>query len=152
MYGCESWTVKKAERWRIDAFELWCWIRLLRSLGLQGDPNNPFWRRSAFFTVQLSQPYMTTGKTIALTKQTLVGKVMSVLLNMQSRLVITFLPRSKRLLNIFNLSPHDLSLFSFIYPYLTSVFVYKNSMKWKYDLINVVTLLSQLCHNTLQFH
>jgi len=53
---------------------------------------------SAFFTVQLSQPYMTTGKTIALTRQTFVGKVMSPLLNMLSRLVITFLPRSKRLL------------------------------------------------------
>ena len=53
---------------------------------------------SAFFTVQLSHPYMTTGKTIALTKQTFVGKVMSLLLNMLSRLVITFLPRSKRLL------------------------------------------------------
>ena len=50
---------------------------------------------SAFFTVQLSHPYMTTGKTIALTRRTLVGKVMSLLLNMLSRLVITFLPRSK---------------------------------------------------------
>ena len=54
--------------------------------------------RSAFFTVQLSHPYMTTGKTIALTRRTLVGKVMSLLLNMLSRLVITFLQRSKRLL------------------------------------------------------
>ena len=53
---------------------------------------------SAFFTVQLSHPYMTTGKTIALTRQTFVGKIMSLLLNMLSRLVITFLPRSKRLL------------------------------------------------------
>ena len=53
---------------------------------------------SAFFTVQLSQPYMTIGKTIALTKQTLVDKVMSLLLNMLLRLVITFLPRSKHLL------------------------------------------------------
>ena len=53
--------------------------------------------RSAFFTVQLSHPYMTTGKTIALTRRTLVGKVMSLVLNMLSRLVITFLPRSKRL-------------------------------------------------------
>ena len=41
MYGCESWTVKKAECRRIDAFELWCWRRLLRSLGLQGDPTSP---------------------------------------------------------------------------------------------------------------
>ena len=53
--------------------------------------------RSAFFTVQLSHPYMTTGKTIALTRWTLVGKVVSLLLNMLSRLVTTFLPRSKRL-------------------------------------------------------
>ena len=52
---------------------------------------------SAFFMVQLSHPYMTTGKTIALTRQTLVGKVMSLLFNMLSRLAITFLPRSKRL-------------------------------------------------------
>ena len=55
-------------------------------------------QRSAFFTVQLSHPYMTTGKTIALTRRTLVGKVMSLVLNMLSRLVITFLPRSKHLL------------------------------------------------------
>ena len=55
-------------------------------------------RRSAFFMVQLSHPYMTTGKTIALTRQTFVGKVTSLLFNMLSRLVITFLPRSKRLL------------------------------------------------------
>ena len=54
--------------------------------------------RSAFFTVQLSHPYMTTGKTIALIRQTFVGKVMSLLFNMLSRLVINFLPRSKRLL------------------------------------------------------
>ena len=53
---------------------------------------------SAFFTVQLSHPYMTTGKTIALTRRTFVGKVMSLLLNVLSRLVITFLPRSKLLL------------------------------------------------------
>ena len=55
-------------------------------------------RHSAFFTVQLSHPYMTTGKTIALTRWTFVDKVMSLLFNMLSRLVITFLPRSKHLL------------------------------------------------------
>ena len=55
-------------------------------------------QRSAFFIVQLSHPYMTTGKTIALTRWTFVGKVMSLLLNMLSRLIITFLLRSKRLL------------------------------------------------------
>ena len=56
-----------------------------------------FWC-SAFFTVQLSHPYMTTGKTIALTRWTFVGKVMPLLFNVLSRLVITFLPRSKHLL------------------------------------------------------
>ena len=56
-----------------------------------------FWC-SAFFTVQLSHPYMTTGKSIALTRRIFVGKVMSLLFNMLSMLVITFLPRSKRLL------------------------------------------------------
>ena len=55
-------------------------------------------RLSALFTVELSHPYMTTGKIIALTRWTLVGKVMSLLLNMLSRLFITFLPRSKCLL------------------------------------------------------
>ena len=55
-------------------------------------------QRSAFFMVQLSHPFMTTGKTIALTRWTFVGKVMSLLFNMLSRLDITFLPRSKRLL------------------------------------------------------
>ena len=46
MYGCESWSIKKAECQRIDAFELWCWRRLLSTLGLQGDPTSPSWRRS----------------------------------------------------------------------------------------------------------
>ena len=55
-------------------------------------------QRSAFFTVQLSHPYTTTGKTMAVTRQTFVGKVMSLLFNMLSRLVITFLPRNKHLL------------------------------------------------------
>ena len=62
-------------------------------------------RHSTFFTVQLSHPYMTTGKTIALTRQTFVGKVMYLLFNMISRVVITFLPRSKRLLMSWLQSP-----------------------------------------------
>ena len=65
-------------------------------------------QHSAFFTVQLSHPYMTTGKTIALTRRTFVGKVMSLLLNMLSRLVITFLPRSKRLLILWLQFPSSL--------------------------------------------
>ena len=67
-------------------------------------------QRSAFFIVQLSHPYMTTGKTIALTRQTFVGKVMLLLLNMLSRLVITFLPRSKRLLISWHQSPSTVIL------------------------------------------
>ena len=65
---------------------------------------------SAFFTVQLSHPYMTTGKTIALTRWTFVDKVMSLLLNMLSRLVITFFPRSKRLLISWLQSPSTVIL------------------------------------------
>ena len=67
-------------------------------------------QRSAFFIVQLSHPYMTTGKTAALTRQTFVGKVMSLLLNMLSRLLITFLPRSKRLLISWLQSPSAVNL------------------------------------------
>ena len=70
----------------------------LKSLLQHHSSKESILRHLAFFTVQLSQPYMTTGKTIALTRQTIVGKVISLLLNMLSRLVITFLPRSKRLL------------------------------------------------------
>ena len=67
-------------------------------------------RHSAFFTGQLSHPYMTAGKTMALTTWTLVSKVMSLLLNMLSRLVITFLPRSKRLLISWLQSPFTVIL------------------------------------------
>ena len=66
--------------------------------------------RSAFFAVQLSHPYMTTGKTIALTRWTFFGKVMSLLFNMLSRLVITFLPRSKHLLISWLQSPSAMIL------------------------------------------
>ena len=69
----------------------------LKNLLQHNSKSSILWR-SAFFIVQLSHPYMTTGKTIALTRRTFVGKVMSLLLNMLSRLVITFLQRSKRLL------------------------------------------------------
>ena len=65
---------------------------------------------SAFFTVQLSQPYITTGKTIALTRWTFVGKIMSLPFNMLSRLVIVFLPRSKHLLILWLQSPSAVTL------------------------------------------
>ena len=67
-------------------------------------------RRSAFFMVQCSHPYMTTGKTTALTRQTFVGKVISLLFNMLSRLLIGFLPRSKRLLISWLQSPSSVIL------------------------------------------
>ena len=70
----------------------------LKSLLQQHSSKASVLQCSAFFRVQLSHPYMTTGKNIALTRWTFVGKVMSLLFNMLSRLVITFLPRSKHLL------------------------------------------------------
>ena len=83
---------------RIDWLDLLAVQGTLKSLLQHHSWKASILRHSAFFTVQLSHPYMTTGKIIALTRRTLVGKVMSLLLNMLSRLVITFLPRSKRLL------------------------------------------------------
>ena len=82
---------------RMDSLDLLAVQGTLKSLLQHHSLKASILRRSAFFTVQLSQPYMTTGKAIALTRRTLVGKVMSLLLNRLSRLVITFLPRSKRL-------------------------------------------------------
>ena len=83
---------------RIDWFDLLAVQGTLKNLLQHHSSKASILRRSAFFTVQLSHPYMTTGKTIALTRRTFVGKVMSLLFNMLSRLVITFLPRSKGLL------------------------------------------------------
>ena len=83
---------------RMDWMDLLAVQGTLKSLLQYHSSKASILRRSAFFTIQLSHPYMTTGKTIALTRRTFVGKVMSLLLNMLSRLVITFLPRSKHLL------------------------------------------------------
>ena len=83
---------------RMDWLDLLAVQKTLKSLLQHHSSKASILQRSAFFTVQLSHPYMTTGKTIALTRQTFVGKVMSLLFNMQFRLVITFLPRSKCLL------------------------------------------------------
>ena len=83
---------------RMDWSDLLAVQGTLKSLLQHHSSKESILQRSAFFTVQLSHPYMTTGKTIALTRQTLVCKVMSLLFNMLSRLVITFLPRSKHLL------------------------------------------------------
>ena len=83
---------------RIHWFDLPAGQRTLKSLLQHHSSKASILWCSTFFTVQLSHPYMTTGKTIALTRRTFIGKVMSLVLNMLSRLVITFLPRSKRLL------------------------------------------------------
>ena len=82
---------------RMDWLDLLAVQGTLKSLLQHHSSKAPIFWCSAFFTVQLSHPYMTSGKTIALIRQTFVGKVMSLLFNMLSRLVITFLPRSKRL-------------------------------------------------------
>ena len=83
---------------RMDWLDLFAVQGTLKSLLQHHSSKALILWHSAFFIVQLSQPYVTTGKTIALTGRTFVGKVMSLLLNMLSRLLITFLPRSKRLL------------------------------------------------------
>ena len=83
---------------RVNWLDLLAVQRTLKSLLQHQSSKASILRCSAFFTVQLSHPYRTTGKTIVLTRQTFVGKVISLLLNMLSRLVITFLPRNKRLL------------------------------------------------------
>ena len=90
---------------RMDWLDLLAVQGTLKSLLQHHSSKALILRCSDFFTVQLSHPYMTTGKTIALTRRTYVGKVMPLLLNMLSRLVITFLPRSKRLLILWLPSP-----------------------------------------------
>ena len=80
---------------RMDRLDLLVVQGTLKSLLQHHSSKASILQRSAFFRVQFSHPYMTAGKTIALTRQTFVGKVMSLLLNMLSRVVITFLPRSK---------------------------------------------------------
>ena len=90
---------------RMDWLDLRAVQGILKSLLHHHSSKVSILRHSAFFTVQLSHPYMTTGKTIALTRWTFVGKVISQLFNMLSRLVITFLPRSKGLLILWLQSP-----------------------------------------------
>ena len=83
---------------RMDWLDLLAVQGTLKSLFQHHTSKASMFQHSAFFTVQFSHPYMTTAKTIALTRQNFVGKVISLLFNMLSRLVITFLPRSKHLL------------------------------------------------------
>ena len=91
---------------RIDWFDLPAVQGTLKSLLQHHSSKASILQCSAFFMVQLLHPYMSTGKTIALTRRTFVGKVMSLLVNMLSRLVITFLPRSKHLLISWRQSPN----------------------------------------------
>ena len=90
---------------RIDWLDLLAVQRTLKSLLQHHSSKASILQCSALFIVQLSHPHMTTGKTIALTRRTFVGKVMSLLFNMLSRLVITFLPRNKHLLIYWLQSP-----------------------------------------------
>ena len=95
---------------RMDGLDLLAVQGTLKSLLQHHSSKASILRLSAFFIVQLSHPYMTTGKTIALTRQTFVGKVLSLFFNMLSRLVIAFLPRSKRLLISWLQSPSSVIL------------------------------------------
>ena len=94
----------------MDWFDLLAVQGTFKSLLQHHSSNDSILWSSAFFRVQVSHPYMTTGKTIALTRRTFVRKVMALLLNMLSRLVITFLPRSKRLLISWLQSPSAVTL------------------------------------------
>ena len=95
---------------RMDWFDLLAVQRTFKSLLQHHSPKASILQHLAFFIVQLSHPYMTTGKTIALTRWTFAGKVMSLHFNMLSRLVITFLPRSKCLLISWLQSPYAMIL------------------------------------------
>ena len=113
----------------MDLLDLLAVQETLKSLLQHHSSKASIFQCSAFFTVQLSHPYMTTGKTIALTRWTFVGKVMSLLFNMLSRLVITFLPRSKSLLISWLQSPSAVIL---------------KSQKIKSDTVSTVS--PSICH------
>jgi len=102
---------------RMDRLELLAILGILKSLLQHHSSKASILQCSAFFIVQLSHPYMTTGKTIALTRRTFVDKVVSLLFNMLSRLVITFLPRSKCLLISWLQSPSAVLFPLFPHPF-----------------------------------
>ena len=138
---------------RMDWLDVLAVQRTLKSLFQHHSSKPSILQHSAFFTVQLSHPYMTTGKTIALTRWTFVGKVMSLLFNMLSRLVITFLPRSKRLLISWLWSPSAVILepqkiksdtVSAVSPSISH-----EVMPW--SLFSECWALSQLFHSPLSF-
>ena len=107
---CQSFQNSGLISFRMDWLDLLAVQGTLKSLLQHHSSKASILWCSAFFTVQLSHPYMTTGKTIALTRWTFVGKVMSLLLNMLSRLVIAFLPRSNCLLILWLQSPSTVIL------------------------------------------
>ena len=113
---------------RINWFDILAVQGTLKSLLQHHSSKASILRHSAFFMVQLSHPYMTTGKTIAFTTQTFVGKVISLLFNMLSRLLIAFLPRSKHLLISWLQSPSAVILepkkIKFVTVSIVSPFIY----------------------------
>ena len=117
---------------RMDWLDLLAFQRTLKSLLQNHSSKASIFQRSAFYIVQLSHPYMTTGKTIALTRWTFVDKVMSLPFNMLSRLVITFLPRSKRLLISWLQSPSVVIL---------------EPPKIKFDTVSTVS--PSICHEVM---
>ena len=117
---------------RTDWLDLFAVQGTLKSLLQHHSSEASILRHSAFFIVQLSHPYMTTGKTIALTRWTFVDKVISLLLNVLSRLVVTFLPRSKRLLISWLQSPSAVML---------------EPRKIKSDIVSTVSL--SICHEVM---
>ena len=117
---------------RMDWLDLLAVQGTLKSLLQHHSSKASILRCSAFFTVQFSHPYMTNGKTIVLTRRTFVGKVMSLLLSMLFRLVITFLPRSKRLLISWLQSQSAVSL---------------EPRKIKSDTVSIVSL--SICHEVI---
>ena len=123
---------------RIDWFDPLAVQGTVKSLLQHHSSKASILRRSAFFTVQLSHPYMTTGKTIALTRRTLVGKVMSLLLNILSRLVITFLPRSKHLLISWLQSPSAVILEP---PKIKSVIISTVSLSFHHEVMGLDAMI-----------
>ena len=119
MSQCFSFSIGPSDEYtglisfRIDLFDLLAVQGTLKSLLQHHSLKASILEHSAFFIVQLSHPYMTTGKTIAFTIRTFVGKVMSLLFNMLSRFVIAFLPRSKDLIILRLQSPSTVTEFQF---------------------------------------
>ena len=128
----------------------------LKSLLQHHSSKVPILQRSAFFIVQLSHPYMTTGKTIALTRQAIVSKVMSLLFNILSRLVIAFLPRSKHFLITWLQSPSAVILepkkiksvtVSIVSPFICQEVIVLNTM-----ILLFLTVSFKPAFSTLLFH